>query len=63
MKVTFLTIEIDDRCYDLPHDMQIPQKESVVHIEGKSGIVENINYHIVNGKVYMVSIYCRKSKP
>jgi len=60
MKLQFLTIEIDGKCFDLPNDMQIPQKGSTVFIEDKAGIVESINYHIINGKVHMISIFATK---
>lgn len=60
MKLQFLTIEIDGKCFDLPKDMQIPQKGSSVFIEGRTGIVENIHYHIVDGKVHMISIFATK---
>jgi hypothetical protein len=52
-----MTIEIDGVCFDLPRDMQIPQKGSTVFIEGKSGVVENIHYHVRRGRVHMVSIF------
>jgi hypothetical protein len=71
MKLQFLTIEIDGKCFDLPKDMQIPQKGSTVFIEGKTrvqglltratGIVENINYHIVDGEVHIISIFATKA--
>jgi hypothetical protein len=61
MKLQFLTIAIDGKCFDLPKDMQIPQKGSTVFIEDKTGIVENINYHIVDGKVHMISIFTNKA--
>ena len=60
MKLQFLTITIEHKCYDLPKDMQIPQRGSTVFIENKAGIVENINYHIIDGKVHMVNIFTTK---
>ena len=61
MKLQFLTIEIDGKCFDLPKDMQIPEKGDTVFIEGKTGIVDRKNYHIVDGKVHMVSIFATKA--
>jgi len=55
--MTYLTITIDDKCYDLPKDMPIPQKGSNVFIDGKIGIVNIINYHIVDGELYMISLF------
>ena len=60
MKLQFLTIQIDGKCFDLPKNMSIPQRGSTVFIEGQTGIVQNINYHIVNGKVHMISIFATK---
>ena len=61
MKPKFLTIEIDGKCFDLPKDMQIPEKGSVVHVGGLSGIIDTVNYHIVEKRVYTVSLYATKT--
>ncbi|MDD4515433.1 hypothetical protein [Massilibacteroides sp.] len=60
MKLQFLTIEIDGKCFDLPKDMQIPERGDTVFIEGKTGVVKKKNYHIVDGKVHMISIFATK---
>jgi len=56
----FLTITIEGKCYDLHKDMPIPQKGSNVFIEGKTGVVDVINYHIEDGNLYMISIFAEQ---
>ena len=53
----FLTITIEDQCFDLPKDMPIPQKGDMVFIGSKTGTVSHTNYHITKGNVFMISIF------
>jgi hypothetical protein len=60
MKLQFLTIKIEDKYFDLPKDMQIPQKGSTIFIEGEIAIVEKINYHISEGNLHSINIIANK---
>ena len=60
METQFYTITIEDNCYDLPKNMPVPQKGSLVFIEGKTCRVESINYHISRGKLHTVSVFAER---
>lgn len=57
MKLKFYTIKIEGKCYDLPKDMPIPQIGSVVFVDNEAGVVDRIHYHVVRGKIHMISIF------
>lgn len=61
MKLKFFTIEIDDKCFDLPKDMPIPQKGDTIFIEGKVGKVKKKYVHIIDGKVFAISLFTYKA--
>ena len=54
----FYTITIRDKCFDLPKKMPIPQIGSNVFFNNESGKVTEVNYHLFNGKLHMISIFC-----
>jgi len=56
----FLTITIENKCFDLPKNMPIPQKGDNVFVEDMTGIVDYANYHIVRGKLHSISIFTIK---
>ena len=56
MKLKYYTVKIKNETFDLPKDMPIPQIGSVIFIQDKVGVVDEIKYHIVNKKIYMISI-------
>ena len=56
MKLKYYTVKIKNETFDLPKDMAIPQIGSVIFIQDKVGVVDEIKYHIVNKKIYMISI-------
>jgi len=60
MKAEHITITIGDKCFDLPKDIQIPEKGDVFFIEGFTGVVYQKNFHIIRGKVHMISIFAYK---
>ena len=62
MKVKLLTVTIEDKCIDLPKDMNIPNKGDNIFIENKIGVVDYVSYHIIDGEVFAVAIFTKKNK-
>jgi hypothetical protein len=56
MKAAFYTVTIEDSCYDLPKDMPIPSKGSLIFAGGKCGEVDKVNYHISDKDFYTISV-------
>lgn len=54
----FYTITIKNKCFDLPKKMPVPQIGSVIFIEDFSGEVKQVNYHLFDGKLHMITIFC-----
>jgi hypothetical protein len=55
MKTT-ITINIGIKAFDLPK-MAIPQIGSTIFMENMIGIVKNVNYHINNKHLDMITIF------
>ena len=60
MKLDFYTITIGDETFDLPKDMPVPERGSVIFLADKVGVVDTVKYHIIGKKVNMISIYATK---
>jgi len=60
MKLYFYTIKIDNETFDLPKDMPVPERGSVIFLADKVRVVDTVKYHIIGKKVNIISIYATK---
>jgi len=63
MKADNYIVIIEDETFDLPKDMPVPERGSVIFIggrKGKVGVVDTVKYHISDGKIDMIIVYTTK---